>query len=198
MTYVFDLDGTLIDSRKRHWMLMVDTLRKHGIRVGADFAYSYMKFKADGHNGKRYLTDVLNIEESVANDIQNEWILHIEDEVWLQFDELYDDVVSTLRKISGDILFLTIRNNKDSLIQELMRLGLSGYKVIVLPHHEKKSEVLKQFTEDCIMVGDTEIDYYAAMEAGCNFYILSRGFRSNKYWEKQSVISHENLSQLLI
>lgn len=76
MTYVFDLDGTLIDSRERHWQLMKKLLRKHGVEAYDDFAESYMSYKADGHSGLDYLIDVMGIEQGLAKVVQQEWIQH--------------------------------------------------------------------------------------------------------------------------
>lgn len=79
-------------------------------------------------------------------------------------------------------------------MRELIRLGLGDFKVIALSQGKAKSGILKRLTDEKIMVGDIENDYQSAIEAGCSFYILSRGFRSNKYWENKSIIPHEDLS----
>ncbi len=49
MTFVFDLDGTLIDSTARHYILMRKILSDKGISVASGFDESYMKYKADGN-----------------------------------------------------------------------------------------------------------------------------------------------------
>lgn len=196
MIYVFDLDGTLIDSKERHWLLMKQLLEKHSVKPMDNFSQSYMEYKADGHSGLTYLNEVMGLSSKVAEEIQKEWIEQIEDDEWLKHDTLYDDTIPTLRRLQGDILFLTIRNNVQGLKNELDRLAMNNFETIVLSHNEKKSSALKRLDKDCIMIGDTEIDLYAANDFGCAYYILNRGFRSKQYWDAHGVKSHTDLSLL--
>lgn len=195
--YVFDLDGTLIDSSARHWMLMVELLHQYGFDTGEEFADEFMRYKRRGNSGYRYLTDVLKISQQCAEEISSEWVKHIEDEKWLIFDTLYDDTIPTLKKIEGRILFLTIRNNKESLMSELKARGIAIYPIKVLSTGQDKAEILKMISDEKIMVGDTEIDYRAAVESDCPYYMLNRGFRSKEYWDKQGVASFDGLRYLL-
>lgn len=197
MIYVFDLDGTIIDSTKRHYLLMERILKDHGIEVPSDFAKSYMGYKADGNSGKSYLKNILGLTPETADTIQNEWISHIEDEEYLLTDELYPDALKTLSQIKDDVLFLTIRENGSGLKNELNRLCIDNYELRILQHHgDSKADVLKSLSEECIMIGDTEIDYEAALEIGCRYYILNRGFRSAEFWDKRKVESYSDLSEL--
>ena len=196
MIYVFDLDGTIIDSTKRHYMLMERILMDYGIEVPSDFAKSYMGYKADGNSGKSYLKDILGLTPETADKIQKEWIDHIEDDDFLLTDELYPDALKALEEADGRIVFLTVRENESGLRKELTRLGIGDHELIVLPHTGSKSRVLKELNGDCIMIGDTEVDYEASKEACCKSYILNRGFRSERYWEQRGIRSHKDLSDL--
>ena len=196
MTYVFDLDGTLIDSTERHWRLMESILAGHGIRCDNDFAADYMYYKSSGNSGKSYLTDVMCLDPDTAETIQKEWIESIEDEEWLMYDRLYDDALPTLNRLTGSILFLTIRENRDGLIKQLKDLGLDKYRLEVLSHKDKKSDVLIKIQGEVLMTGDTEIDLAAAKEAHCGFYMLNRGFRNKAYWDRQGITSYEDLGCL--
>lgn len=198
MTYVFDLDGTLINSKKRHWYLMKKILISQNFMVDITFSDGYLKYKQDGFSGESYLINKMNIDLTLAKEIQSEWVQHIEDEALLQTDCLYDDALITLNKIKGDILLCTIRSNKKGLLRELKCLGLDMYPLKVISIAEKKSEIIKKINDECIMIGDTEIDYQAAIEAGCSYYILNRGFRSKKYWDSRNVPSYSDLSELVI
>lgn len=197
MTFVFDLDGTIIDSSSRHHILMKELLSDNGISTASDFADEYMKFKADGNSGKRYLTSVMGLDEQTASSIQNEWIRRIEDESLLCFDELYPDALNTLNKIEDNIIFLTIRSNEEGLRNELKRLNIDNYPVVVLSHGMNKADALRKIDGDLTIVGDTEIDYQAALDVNADFYILNRGFRSKEYWDKRDVPSHDDLSELI-
>lgn len=196
MTYVFDLDGTIIDSTDRHWMLMQKLLREHSIEVDQDFKSDFMRYKRNGNSGLKYLTAVMGLNKGLALMIQDEWIHQIEDDSWLDKDKLYDDAIQTLNGLNGDIIFLTIRDNRKGLCDELARLGIDKYKLIVLNNGESKAKELKKIEGKCIVVGDTEVDYNAAIEANCNVYILNRGFRSKAFWEKAGIESYKNLLQV--
>ena len=196
MTYVFDLDGTLIDSRKRHWMLMDKLLRQHGIKVPDSFQTSFLSYKADGHTGLDYLTLKMNIPNNIAEKIQTEWIVHIEDEELQKHDVLFPDVISTLSMINDRILLVTLRNNENNLRRSLKKLRLEKYNTIVLKHGSSKTSVLRTIKDDLIMIGDTETDYEAAVEAQCRYYILNRGFRSELFWKKRNVRSYSGLDEL--
>lgn len=196
MTYVFDLDGTLIDSSKRHYVLMKRLLVKEGIEIVSNFSKEFLGFKSDGHTGIEYLTNVLGLPKNKAKSIQDEWVDHIEDDSLLELDILYQDALPVLSKINEEILFLTVRENKEGLETELGRLGLSKYNTEIIRHGESKATVLKRLDE-CIMIGDTEIDYQASIDKGCKSFILNRGFRSKKYWDSKNVLSHSSLLKLI-
>lgn len=195
MTYVFDLDGTLIDSTKRHWMLMKELLLNRNIRVPMSFANEYMEYKRNGYSGFNYLMSILQLDSSIANEIQNEWVEHIEDNKWLNLDTLYFDTNSTLQRIKDKILFLTIRENKEGLKKELERLSLNDYEAVILDHKGSKADVLRNIG-NCIMIGDTEVDYRAAIDAGCVMYILNRGFRNVSFWSEYGIRTYCNLLKL--
>ena len=59
MTYIFDLDGTLIDSTKRHWLLMMHILRQYNVSVNDGFGLDFITYKSYGNSGYDYLTNVL-------------------------------------------------------------------------------------------------------------------------------------------
>lgn len=197
MTFVFDLDGTLIDSTARHYILMRKILSDKGISVASGFDESYMKYKADGNNGKKYLTDVLGINEADAALIQREWVKQIEDESYLLYDKLYDDSISTLNLINDSIVFLTIRSNESGIRNEIKRLGIDKYPLIVLSHGMDKADAIKDINDKVTVIGDTELDYKAAIDTGSDYYILNRGFRSKQYWDQRGVISHSDLGGLI-
>ncbi len=196
MIYVFDLDGTLINSTERHWRLMKLLLEQKEIPVPECFENDYMAYKSAGHSGLMYLKKCLHLDNSTAEALQTEWIRQIEEDPWLDMDTLYNDVKETLARIKDRILFLTIRNNADGLYRELKRLGIAQYETHVLKHGEKKADILRNLEDTCMMIGDTEDDYNAAEETGCRYYMLNRGFRSADYWKQRGIKSYPDLSYL--
>ena len=199
MTYLLDLDGTLIDSARRHWVLMEKLLRQYCPDKAESFAAAeYMQYKADGHSGKQYLTEILHLDEAKAGEIQKEWQEHIEDEEYLALDRLYDDTIPFLeeQKEKGDtIIYLTARQNRQGLYASLDRLDIRQYAsrvIVVDPRNAKAEKIaaaqeLLQAGEDLILVGDTENEYAVAQELQLPVYLLNRGFRSKNYWETHGV-----------
>ena len=208
MIYFFDLDGTLIDSTKRHYLLMKKILKQYNIRIPSDFDSEFIKYKSDGHSGKMYLINKLGIYSKQAQEIQNIWISHIEDENWLKYDKLYDDTKDVLKKLFGKkVYYLTSRKNYQGTINEIWKLGLDKYCekcIVVEPQktYNAKASVLKNYNnryhEECIMIGDTEIDYNAAIECNMQYYILNRGFRTKRFWDNKGVVSYLDFGYLKV
>ena len=172
-------------------------LKKRGMSIPVNFSFSYMTYKTMGYSGILFLRDVMKIEEAVALDVQREWIQHIEDDEWLKYDTLYEDALLTLNKIPDEKMFLTLRNNRQGLQKELRRFCLDKIDIIVLNHNEKKADAIKNINNDCMIIGDSEVDWEAANEIGCEFYMVNRGFRNKAYWDAKGVKSYDDLSSLI-
>ncbi|MDE6712247.1 MAG: HAD hydrolase-like protein [Lachnospiraceae bacterium] len=218
MIYVLDLDGTLIDSSERHWRLMQEILSEAASQTVSEGAsgkrfdpVEFMRYKADGYNGSRYLTDCLELTEDAADQIMTLWRQQIEREQWLRLDVLYPDTLAFLERLKQKhmkIYYLTARKNQEGLLQELDRLKIADYAVeiqIVSPadaREEKKRVVETILTETgkdvgsvCI-VGDTENEYHLAKELSLPCYLLNRGFRSERYWKDRGVKSVASLCEI--
>ena len=89
----FDLDGTLLDSRKRHEIVMYDVLKKYNIKLNTT---DLIPFKSDGHNNKDWLISK-GISENKAKLINKEWISRIEDNEYLDNDFLYPNIKDKMR-----------------------------------------------------------------------------------------------------
>ena len=207
MTYVFDLDGTLIDSKKRHYLLMAELLKKKNIVVSESFADDFLRYKADGKSGLNYLVNVIGLTKKESEEINQLWISNIEKDYWLNSDVLFYDAIETCEKCieNGiEIVFVTCRHNQSGTLHQLNALGLTKYAkeiFIIDPLKQDKNTTVKKITATTkidLIVGDTEVDYKAALSIDCLYYILNRGFRSKKYWDKMNVLSYENLSELPI
>ncbi len=218
MIYVLDLDGTLINSGQRHCGLMGEILAGTAPEVMSErtsgMCYApveYMRYKADGHSGLQYLTDCLGLGEEAAGQIMALWQQQIEEERWLKTDTLYPDTLGFLERLKqkqGKIIYLTARQNKEGLLQELKRLEIDGYADdihVVPPSVAGKAKkrivetLLAKMGEDegavCI-VGDTENEYHLAKELSLSCYLLNRGARSKRYWKERGVKSIASLDEI--
>lgn len=207
MIYVFDLDGTLIDSSSRHALLMRKVLNKFNINVPNNFDNDFLSYKADRHSGKLYLEEILKLDETQAAEINKEWIQHIEDEEWLETDKLYPDSIPTLNVLSRQqIVYLSSRNREQAALEEVKRLGICSFAnsiYIVNPFNgNNKIDVLrklaKTYQDKIIMIGDTENDYFIDDRQEIQSFVLNRGFRSKSYWDNRGIQSYDSLSCLPI
>lgn len=162
MIYIMDLDGTLIDSTKRHYVLMEKIIRHEIARgqlsptVAKMFdAHEFMAFKAGGNSGKSYLTEKLLLSGEDAAGIMKVWGEEIESEEMLALDRLYPDTLSCLKRIANSgniIIFLTARQREDLVRKQLQDLQILSYAkelFVVDPAHgaEEKCRVVRGILE---------------------------------------------------
>ncbi len=177
----FDLDGTLLDSRLRHKIVMEDVLKKFNLPIDLT---EYLDFKVCGNSNVAFLKSH-QISDDMAQQVQKEWISHIEDEKYLRHDKLYPDSVERLEKYAqnNDIALITARSDETAVKKQIMMLGIYKYfsKIyVVSPTSDvvlEKANKLKE-VHACIMIGDTEVDSAAARLAGIDFLFYPNGFRS--------------------
>lgn len=214
MNYILDLDGTLIDSSERHYRLMEMLLKEYvpDILEKRTFLPAvFMQYKADGNSGKKYLLECMDIEEKKADCIMTAWQQQIEEEQWLRLDRLYPDAENFLEWLRGkgsDIYYLTARQKKAELFEELERLHIAEYPKevkVVQPFHafeEKKNFVralmasVDAVKEQFFVIGDTENEYRLAKELLLPYGILNRGFRSKRFWDQKEIVSYGSLVEI--
>lgn len=205
MIYIFDVDGTLVNSKLRHSVLLKDILIKYGKTVPANFEDDYINSKCSGLSTKHYLIKKLGFNEELSQRITVEWVEKIEKEEYLMLDELYDDSISTLEKLlkKNKIYFLSSRSQPSLLKQELLHLDIMKYadKLLISRPADGatgKAKYIKKLKdensdEEVLVIGDTEIDYEAAVIANVQYYILNRGFRNCGYWNNRNVKNYDSL-----
>lgn len=202
MTIFCDLDGTLIDSTKRHIVLLQDLLQHHRINLNID---SYLSFKCDGNSTKSFLVKSM-ISCPLAEQITAEWKEHIEDEKYLTMDTVYPDALPFLRKISKeyDVVYVSARKNKEAIINALEYLDLVRFAkrtYIVDPANAvqgKTKAIEHMVTRRDYFIGDTETDWECARRLGITGLVLNRGFRSKAYWDAHGVTSFADLEALQV
>ena len=204
--FIMDLDGTLIDSRKRHAVVMEEILAHTKRSIDPE---EYMNYKAEGNSGLKYLNEVMGIDMPDAREIQQEWKARIEFSGYLLTDELYPDAVSFLNTVfeKGGVIFLTARKNKTGLDGELKRLAIlpyADYTIVADPDEamsqkERAVSVIREAYPEArlTVIGDTENEYELAQKFGLECMILNCGFRSRQYWEKRGVKTYSCLGDVL-
>lgn len=190
----FDLDGTLLDSRKRHQVVMDCVLNEMHLDIDSSDLVSY---KADGHNNISWL-ESKGLDREKASEINKRWVELIEEDKFLSEDVLYKNTLEILENYSQDnyLLLLTARNNIEGARKQISNLGLLQYfDDIKIVETSKKTPALKgkilEEEEIDEFYGDTESDMEAAEIAGCKFFVSTRGFRSTDYWKNYKTSNSE-------
>lgn len=192
----FDLDGTLLDSRERHKIVMDYVLKEFGINLETD---DLISFKAEGHNNIEWLI-LKDIDEKTAKKINAEWISLIEQDTYLKNDLLYTGVRDVLKVLSkeNELYLITARNNKEGCLKQIKSCGIEQYfsKIMIVESNAEtsamKAECLSELDAD-VFIGDTESDAKAALIAKCMFMAISLGFRSEKFFKDRNIICYNNL-----
>lgn len=196
---VFDLDGTLIDSRN-----------------GVLFSLQESCFSIDGE--VREISEntigppVREMIESIAPDFSTQMI----DKAVLEFRRLYDEsfwadyivyegVVEVLEKLNKNY-YLHIATNKPIIPTEKIctDLGIARFLNSIncfdASLHTKKADLLSNFKNSpsgALMIGDTRSDLEAANEIGMSFILCNYGFGKGLA-SKYSVNDFYELEEMLL
>ena len=186
----FDLDGTLLDSRERHRVVMETVLKENNMILDTS---DLLSFKAEGHNNIAWLLKK-GVPEDIAKAINKRWVDLIEEERFLAVDALYSNTIDVLSKLSTNnyLVLITARNNRDNANKQIERVGIKQFfdKIIVVETSSKTPELKANYLKSLNIeefYGDTESDMNAAQEADCIFYASTRGFRSPVFWHRYDV-----------
>jgi phosphoglycolate phosphatase-like HAD superfamily hydrolase len=179
----FDFDGTLLDSRNRHVVVMQNVLDDASIKLNVD---DLIEFKSFGKNNIDYLVSK-GMDTGTATEIQKKWIENIESDKYLALDVLYDDALDLLNKYSAenDLILITARSNVDGLYKQIDKFNLRKYFsdiFVVQPGKTaaaSKAEILK-LQNAILMIGDTSSDAEAAKISGIKFLFHENGFHDKK------------------
>lgn len=186
-TVAFDFDGTLLDSRRRHQVVLDDILKYFSISLDTS---DLIDFKRNIKNNIDYLISK-QVDEKLAKKIQSKWIENIEKDEYLSLDILYDNTVALLEKYYNeyDLILVTARNNKKGLQNQIDKFDLRKYfKEIYVVNSEKntselKAEILRE-RNVIKFIGDTLSDKKAANVAKVKFEHFDKGFHSKeKIWQ---------------
>lgn len=198
-----DLDGTLLDSTLRHVITLKKALQQADI-FDIDLC-DYMKFKSDGYSTEEYIHKKISVDGATGEKICKYWRDHIEDYEVVVLDKWYEDAISfaqALKYANYRVCILTARRNSNYARQFISNSNIMRFVDeidVVDPQFAclQKTNIL--FNKKCefnIMVGDTENDYYSAVDAGIDNYMLNRGFRSRKFWEQKGIASYQSLKDI--
>ena len=190
VTLYLDLDGTLIDGRRRHYQAYAESVSGLG---GAPLAPT--TYWARRRRGTSSLALLGHFEDTYRQRFQVEWLARIESPVYLRLDTLIPGTRRALTALATqhDLSLVTLRRDRSSLLEQLSSLGLIDFFSAVHSRGNSlrgrsKASLIRLATPEVdgrsIVVGDSEEDVHAAREIGLACVCVVSGVRNRSYLEK--------------
>lgn len=196
--FIFDLDGTLIDSSERMYRLFQ--------RLIPESIFSkeeYWKLKRNCINHKMIIDEYFpsyNFDE-----FNRKWLNMIELEEYLVMDNNYSDTIDVLNYLNkiDKIILLTARQSINELLWELERLNIRKYfdEVYITESKKTKLDILLQMSinncKDVFFVSDMGEDIIIGKSLDFKTIAITHGFMSaDKLNEYKPDLIIDDLSEL--
>ena len=183
MNVIFDLDGTLIDSKDRLYQLFIFLANDHITTFD-----EYWGYKFSGLSNADILKQKFNATEDDIESFIANWMNLIEEEEWLNKDSLINGVEAYLSNLanSASLYVCTARQSEELAINQLKKLELPGYfrKIMVTNQKREKTELILEnipnLKPEDWMIGDTGKDVLTGKELGLKTCAVLSGFMSKQ------------------
>ena len=181
MNVFFDLDGTLLNSKKRLYLLFKELVPKSNLTFE-----KYWKLKRNKINHKSILIDNYNYSEDDYINFEKNFFEKIELIDYLKHDTLVNGVYETLETLSmkDKLYIITMRQNKDNLYSQLKQFSITKYFTDILISEKKynKTELIRmvQFQNSDFIIGDTDYDILTGTNLGIQTIAVCYGFLNKK------------------
>ncbi|MDH1365253.1 HAD hydrolase-like protein [Acinetobacter johnsonii] len=181
MKIIFDLDGTLICSKKRLYELFCNLIQSR------DLSFSdYWNLKYIGNSNQDILRERFDYTKAEISNFVNGWMKKIESDYYLEMDTLIDGTIEFLERIiqNNSLYICTARQSTCQVAKQLESLSISKYfeNIFVTEQKNRKAELLKnsglKFTKHDWIIGDTGHDIITGKEIGINTCAVLSGFMS--------------------
>ena len=181
MKIIFDLDGTLICSKKRLYELFCNLIQSR------DLSFSdYWNLKYIGNTNQDILRERFDYTKAEISNFVNGWMKKIESDYYLEMDTLIDGTIEFLERIiqNNSLYICTARQSTCQVAKQLESLSISKYfeNIFVTEQKNSKAELLKnsglKFTKHDWIIGDTGHDIITGKEIGINTCAVLSGFMS--------------------
>ena len=203
MNYIFDLDGTIIDSSERLYRLFQRLVPESSFTKEQ---YWNLKRKKINHE------TILNsfFPEHNFSDFEIKWMKMIENPEYLEMDQNYPDTIDVLNELvkMHSLILLTARQSKNNLLAELQRLNIRDFfsLILVTESTSTKDELLCYAEKEYFRKGDNDLfvsdmgkDIIVGKRHGYRTIAITHGFMNSKQlslYEPDLII--DRLSQILL
>ena len=186
----FDLDGTLVDVRKRHYAAYADTMRELGLTPLPE--QTYWDARRDGASNADLMG---NVDAECHSRFAEKWLARVESPSYVRLDTLIPGARATLAALreSYELVLVTMRQDRESLLEQLDELSLRKFFSAVYSRDgsdqpQSKSKLIRLFDDnvpgDAAVIGDSEADVEAARELGIESVCVTSGVRSRRYLDE--------------
>lgn len=183
----FDLDGTLVDVRKRHYAAYADTMRELGLTPLPE--QTYWDARRDGASNADLMGSV---DAECQSRFAEKWLERVESPSYVRLDTLIPGARATLAALreSYELVLVTMRQDRASLLEQLDELSLRKFFSAVYSRDgsdepQSKSKLIRLFgnsvRDDATVIGDSEADVEAARDLGIESVCVTSGVRSRRY-----------------
>lgn len=189
MKIIFDLDGTLIDSKLRLYKLFC-----HLVPQATLTFEEYWNYKFAGKSNLNILESEFGFTQNKLNQFNKEWMSLIEHKDFLALDTPIPGVINFLTSIQGkaELYLCTARQSYAGAIEQLKILGLHDFfiKILVTQQIKTKSELIRaeidSLNQNDWIIGDMGKDVQVGRELGISTCAVLSGFMA-----KEKLVSYK-------
>lgn len=186
MNIIFDLDGTLIDSRLRLYRLIKDLVPNLSLSFE-----QYWAMKRNKISNESILRSELNFTQTEINDFVKEWMELIEAPNYLQFDSVFSGLHLALEGLhsKADLFICTDRQLSEPVLNQLESLNLSNFfkKTLVTKKEQAKESLIMDnlgvLDKKDWLIGDTGKDIQVGQTLKIQTCAVLSGFLSRNALE---------------
>ena len=179
MNIFFDLDGTLIDSKTRLYLLF--SYLNPEIKIGYSEYWNLKKSKIS-HN--EILINMYKYSEEQFSIFSGLWMDCIEKDEWLKYDIPFENTTKTLLHLShkNNLILVTARQFPGQVKKQLTQFGWSDLfsKILVTEQKTEKYKLIQSLklplSENDLIIGDTGKDIQTGKKLGIKTVAVTTGF----------------------
>jgi phosphoglycolate phosphatase len=181
---IFDLDGTLLNSKRRLYLLFTNLISESNLSFD-----EYWGFKSLGISNKELIELKINNGKKLSyTSFNKDWMRLIESPEYLEYDQPFEgsnEVLERLKLKGLEMILCTARQNVKGVEEQLLKFKWSKYfeKVYVTEQKTTKVSLLNREKDlkKAFFVGDTSQDIQLAKKYAGYSIAVSSGFRSREY-----------------
>lgn len=183
---IFDLDGTIIDSKAGILHALAKTIEENGLpRRSRSQLLTFV-----GPQIAKAFEDQFGLSRARANELTSKFRENYTQDTFLFDAKVYHGVLSLLEALKQREIHIGIATFKqhDCMVRLLEHLGIAQYfegnffgsdwahRLTKADVVRKSLEYAKEMAENCVMIGDSLSDGMAACELGMDFIGVEYGF----------------------